>query len=420
MPEAASSQVTTSFLARLARLARLATPFCNVGGIPASENIDLTIFFLSTMYKNSAYYTSSRVILSSYIYFSFRLKPKNSLHPRWAKMSNDPATNMEYDDPNLILIVQTNSPETLELPHNVERYVGNVHTDESPRSSPSTTSQSDYIQHTVLLKFDKPPKNKKRGFVFGTDPYFCDIQLNRPRYQSPGRLQFSINYDREHRLVVRGLSTRKTAVSYDGSCGEEWRKNFTWILFSGYDLKVHLPSGITFDLIFPDHSSHQAQFREKVESYVNSINSEGQDNDSLDFEALNVRSNLTSQGNTTQTLSPFALPGQEEPIYLTDGKLGEGTYGRVYKTINVSTGDIYALKKLKLNGINGRAPKERTKEILKRLFKREADIMSRISHVSFFLPPPLCFLTCLILFNFIYLFIFLILGAYCEVFRVHR
>jgi hypothetical protein len=58
------------------------------------------------------------------------------------------------------------------------------------------------------------------------------------------------------------------------------------------------------------------------------------------------------------------------------GELGQGTYGVVYKAVDLSSGEIWAVKEFK--------PKARTAQWTAS-FRREVEIMARLQHVS---PGP--------------------------------
>lgn len=99
---------------------------------------------------------------------------------------------------------------------------------DASKESTETHCNSYDTVHRIELKFDKPPKDPASGFAFGTDEKTCDIQLGR-RGAVPGISghHFNITFNEERRLILKGLSTRGIAVSYDSQAKDEVRYRFT-------------------------------------------------------------------------------------------------------------------------------------------------------------------------------------------------
>ncbi|KAL8646622.1 MAG: hypothetical protein Q9210_006033 [Variospora velana] len=108
--------------------------------------------------------------------------------------------------------------------------------------------------HRIQLRFDGPPKDPASGFAFGTDPQRSDVLLNY-RGVVPGVSghHFNITFNEGGHLILKGLSTRGTSVSYDGQAEDTVRHRFTWMLDlpkeeGKRDVKVHVPNkdGLVF------------------------------------------------------------------------------------------------------------------------------------------------------------------------------
>ena len=137
------------------------------------------------------------------------------------------------EDPNLILIVKArkgDAANALVLSHNGDRYVPSIKFPETQtrESTPPEEEQDDTSDIEELrLTFDKPPKDIRRGFSFGTNREACDVLLGSNKFQSNiSGVHFSIGFDKERRLVLQDDSTRGTSISYDGWGKEHGRRFF--------------------------------------------------------------------------------------------------------------------------------------------------------------------------------------------------
>lgn len=271
------------------------------------------------------------------------------------------------DDPNVIATLIANGTDlakrAFQFEHNKERYQAPTG-DTRPFSKENTpcpgdgsddeysshkeAQDKDATLHRLQLSFDKPPKNAKDGFVFGWDPD-CDIQLvDRLNYRPEDRNlvervsknHFSITFDAERNVILRDTSTNRTAVSYDGQAGNEHRRQFTWIIFPGFEkIEISIPSAdISFIIKLGKHENCEEEFAANVDRVFPPNMRMGEGGLATPFRKLDVQSNDTSVAP-----SGLATP-RHRPIYLQHERIGKGTFGRVYRLTNVSTGDDYAGK----------------------------------------------------------------------------
>lgn len=77
------------------------------------------------------------------------------------------------------------------------------------------------------------------------------------------------------------------------------------------------------------------------------------------MDKVNVRSRNTS------TAQSEAVTPRQGPIYLQQEPIGEGAFGRVYKLVDVSTGEPYA-----------------GKAFFRSVWNREVAIMRKVKHVG--------------------------------------
>jgi hypothetical protein len=196
----------------------------------------------------------------------------------------------------------------------------------------------------------------------GSNPNTCDVLLGRAKDLISAE-HFYITLDEQERLVLRDTSKHGMTVSYDGQGALQPRNHFTWILFREFKtITVTIADDtLKFEIQLARHETCEAEYRARVASYL----SERQDAE-LQLGQLNIYSQ-ESTAAATQALSP-----RQRPIYRLLEKIGSGTSGKVYRALDVSTGEIYAAK----------AYKDDCE------FEKEVEIHRKVSHVSFSPIPP--------------------------------
>lgn len=239
----------------------------------------------------------------------------------------------------------------------------------------------------LRFTFDQKPKNIQDGWVFGSNPKTCDVFMGSSKDGTSGS-HFRITFDDQGRLVLIDSSTHGTAVSYDGQAGDEKRKNppdrkrnkprnksndFTWILLPDIDNKRvitghkidELPNApvieFSVDVTNPDANSCPKQYTDLRNAYLAEMRT------AIPF-SLNIDSHPTTAGQT-EPHTPNRHPKQQ-PIWIDHEEIGSGEFGTVYRTVDVSTGVIYAAKKFLRNG---KGHRER--------WDREVALLRNISHV---------------------------------------
>ncbi|MCJ1245720.1 hypothetical protein MMC30_002924 [Trapelia coarctata] len=248
------------------------------------------------------------------------------------------------EDPNLILALKPINERAIlafSLPSNAARHVLPApdvplpDTDNGDKT-PKTVVQDDETEVSgslIRLTFDAPPKDPQRGFVFGSDPDVCDVILGTPK-QGISKREFRITLDQQGRPVLEAVSQSHTmTVSYGSQGKGQDRHFFRWILFQGTEIIV-TTSHVRIQVVIANHRSCEAEYRNRLLSFLKSSHDAVA---SLGF--MNIRS-----AESTAAPSRPMTPPRQAPIYFKVKKLGEGGFGTVYKTIDVSTGSIYAAK----------------------------------------------------------------------------
>lgn len=243
------------------------------------------------------------------------------------------------------------------LKHNEKRCIPPIHSrDEGPaissrESTPAYSLQEgdndDYSRKYCLrLTFEKEPKDPAKGFAFGTDQQKCDVLLGTRGVRGTSGVHFHITFDvirGKKRLVLRDTSTNGSAVSYDGQAEHEVRHHFTWILnldkpqspngdTQEWKLQVHVRK-LEFKFELASHRTCEAEYNKYVDEFLK-----------LSQTTDPPLGGLSIESHTTEVApSQSRTPGQR-PIYIRAGLLGEGSFGRVNRVVDVSTGAIYARK----------------------------------------------------------------------------
>ena len=258
-------------------------------------------------------------------------------------------------NPNIIatlVSIRELATRAFQFEHNKERYEAPANdtrpfTRENtpyPGEDPQSGNPNDEhnCEHRLELTFDKPPKNVNNGYVCGWGPD-CDIRLvdrenlrpgDRKKVGKVSKRHISITFDTQRRVILRDSSTYGTTVSYDGKAGDELRSHFTWIIFPGYKtIEVSIPrADISFKIKLGKHESRDEEFFANVDRVFPPSVRMGEGGLATPLQQLAM-----SSQNTSVAPSGSATP-RDGPIYLRHERIGKGTFGRVYRMTDVSTG----------------------------------------------------------------------------------
>ncbi|MCJ1253264.1 hypothetical protein MMC24_001075 [Lignoscripta atroalba] len=300
---------------------------------------------------------------------------------------------MKDEDLNLIFTLKPISERAVHvfsLEHNSSRYVRaalkqiaacrgvtpatNVgDSDEEDKTEAEDDVEEDFSSR-LRFTFSQKPKDIKRGFVFGGSSSRCDVILGSPEDGISAR-HFKITLDDLGRLILESTSSVRTTVSYSGQAEKQSRSKFKWILFPKFHLKVKIKAinrrgrpklgDLEFSIHVATHVSCKEAYEKLRNSYIEEARNateEYQRGDSvLDLHLLDVHSQPTTAAGS-EPRSP-----REGPIYIRRRRIGSGLSGTVYEGLDVSTGDTYALKDLRVDNPNLD-------------WRREVDMMRSVSH----------------------------------------
>lgn len=247
------------------------------------------------------------------------------------------------EDPNLILTLKPTSKRAIlafGLAFNEKRYIPPPPDPPLPvstsRETTPSTAQNDgteYSDSQIRLTFDREPKDIEQGFVFGSDQAACDVLLGHSS-QGISRQEFRITLDTHGRPILEAVSqSHSMTVSYDTQGKDQKRRLFKWILFQGHQIVIKI-SNLKLEIDVAEHNSCQEEYQQHVLSFL----ADSRPNATAPLERLGIDS-LDSTAAQSPPLSP-----RQRPIYFKEKELGRGEFGRVYTTIDVSTGHVYASK----------------------------------------------------------------------------
>jgi hypothetical protein len=252
--------------------------------------------------------------------------------------------DLKPEEPNLILSIRAADPlaaEALCSPHNEDRFVNSSgeefdipSREPTPFSTPFSSQELEDSYPRLRLTFDRRPKNIAKGFVFGSDSKRCDVLLGNKRNGISGE-HFYITFDTQGRLMLIDTSSGGTAVSYNGQAADQRRKNFRWILFPNWEIKVRVKrKAFIFELELASHETCKPIYDDNIRAYLQESQSALPEVSMLDFRCQE------STAAPTEVMTPY-----QHPIYLLGRKIGSGGFGSVYKATNVSKGTVLAAKK---------------------------------------------------------------------------
>ena len=245
--------------------------------------------------------------------------------------------------------------------------------------------------HRIQLRFSNI--DQARGFAFGTAKR-CQVLLgHRGVHREIAGHHFNITFNEQRDLILKGLSTRGTTVSYDGQAKDEVRYRFSWRLGldkddgkengkerkkngkedEKWDVEVHVPNkaGLAFKVKLATHKTCQDEYKANVNKFL-------AERPTAQLNALGLDNSLQSTAPGSETLTP-----KERPVYIEARNLGYGSFGAVDLVIDASTGLKQARKRFfEPTWERDLKKRERQKEEWWETIRKEIRIMRSYPHVS--------------------------------------
>ena len=265
--------------------------------------------------------------------------------------------------------------EAISMPANRSRFLPPRRRDDTikPARKPQTrgvreaTEQPEEVDDLKYLpcqelRFSNPPKTRI-GLVAGRSPQ-ADLVL--PNLKNVSWYHFALTFDEEMYLVVKDLDSMVgTRVIYDGEEGQRGH-GIAWSahgpsLVKGKVPVIKLVEELQFRLVVPDHDITSLTYRDNVTQFLKGA---------VPAEDLFSDMHILSRTRTELPTPGGAQPpsAQKPGRIFWKRKLAQGSFAVVSYVWDVTSREEYALKE-PLPGAGGD-------------WKREAEIMKGISHVS--------------------------------------
>lgn len=244
-------------------------------------------------------------------------------------------------------------------PHNSSRYVPASFTRKAPEDRPLRAStprisapvndddqprleKKKDTEPTLQFLFNNWPKNSAKGFVLGSYEESCDVLLGDPGdCISQQMLAFSFN--KHHELIMNVTSDNPTldnptSVKYN-SQKEGKRSQFPWIFPRGQKLiRVTVADVLEFDVVLPKYGINKDEFHRNCESFLSAAAYADPLTDELDINKIAPTGQASSTSNTPDS------------FYLRGKRLGSGSYGDVFKVLQMPDRKNCAAKEFKNAG----------------------------------------------------------------------
>lgn len=252
-------------------------------------------------------------------------------------------------------------------PHNKSRYVPASFTrdqigDGFLRAGTSAITMSGQLREkkdtepALQFLFNIRPKDLAKGYVLGSYDKSCDALLSDPGDGIPEEM-LAFTYNRQHQLVMNVTSDHQTSVTFNHQ-KQGNRKRFSWIFPHGnHKIRVKVANGIEFDVVLPQYGRNVTEFYKNCDQFLSSETGDNLLANSLDIDTKSV---ATDKNETSKRLEPF---------YFRVGKLGSGSYGSVFKALQMPSGKSFAAKTFDNN----------------RYFRKEVEMLRKVcetNHVS--------------------------------------
>ena len=253
-------------------------------------------------------------------------------------------------------------------PHNISRYVPASFTrdqlgdrffkvEASAIHASGQPSKMEDTEPALQFLFNNWPKDFAKGYVLGSYDKSCDALLGDSGDGIPKEM-LAFTFDKQHRLIMNVLSDHATSVTFNQQ-KQGNRDRFSWIFPHGkHKILVKMANGIEFRVVLPEYGRNRIDFHNNCERFLR----------------LTTGDDLLGNrlGNETRAVTEEKTETSKHPkwFYLRGESLGSGSYGNVFKALQMPSGKVFAAKRFDSN----------------RYFKKEAAMLRKVcentKHVS--------------------------------------
>ena len=218
----------------------------------------------------------------------------------------------------------------------------------TPAEAQSENGDSFSATDCLVLTFNELLKAPLlNGVRFGTNPSVCHVLLGHRGTRGNSAKQYDITVDDNLCIWLYDLHSKYgTAVEHEGQNHNQVRKKETWILayqpgseqrFATIEV---FSGGLGLQIEFPNHNAADPRYIENLRAFVKECEKTGKERKEAipDVDELGLASGKT-------TVAPTDAPSlRESLLYFKGEKVGKGSFGEVFKCIQLRHGTLLAAK----------------------------------------------------------------------------
>lgn len=234
-------------------------------------------------------------------------------------------------------------PDIWSDPHNKRFLVDpNQATQEARRKIYTQILDGSNVRH---LAFTLNHKTKNPGcFTFGSDRNTCDVYIGSSHIAISAN-HFIIYFDRGQ-WRLHDTSSGGTIVTYSQKHRlPSSRRSLSWILFdeskqASTDIRIRLGTSLIhldYQLFFAARTVDQVTYQHRMARFRMQAATLAEVRESLDYR-------MAEKSRLATALSASGHPPEGRPYYIDIAPLGSGSFGKVTKVKDASTGRVYAAK----------------------------------------------------------------------------
>ena len=258
--------------------------------------------------------------------------------------------NVANQDANLaftLVAVNERARQMWADPHNMSRYIpasftrnqlgdGFFKAEGSAIHASEQLRKKEDTEPALQFLFNNWPKDFAKGYVLGSYEKSCDALLGDPGDGIPKEM-LAFTFNKQHQLTMNVLSDHQTLVTFNQQ-KQGNRERFTWIFPHGkHEIRVKMANGIEFDVVLPEYRRNRIDFHDHCERFLRSAVG-----DDLLGNSLGIETRAVTEEKTETSKRP-------KWFYLRGEKLGGGSYGSVFKALQMPSGKVFAAKRFDSN-----------------------------------------------------------------------
>ena len=265
--------------------------------------------------------------------------------------------------------------------HKAARGIADKATIDSREPTPAPEASAEAQYEAIILRFDKPPKDLKKGWQFGTSLRVSDVLLGHRGTPGISSCHFYITIDERGYVWLHDSSTHGTVVSHDGKLKKVILEHDKRLLafepgaqkqWEHVIVYVPEPKGLAFRIEFLNHRIAGREYQQNIQAF---LKAREMALPCLDGLGLPFDSNPPTMPPSRQHRTL-----RKQPLQIDDGAIGRGQFGVVHKFIDMREGRVYAVKKFNTEASDRKRKLDQVDWF--EAIRNEVKIMTKHPHVS--------------------------------------